>query len=83
MQDLPENHFGVSGASWVNIINNIIKGVWPCPFSPAMHIQQTVPLLIIPAPIELYLLLHQNHVPAIPMLVKVSTEGIEELLRTL
>ena len=24
MQDLPENHFGVSGASWVNISNYLI-----------------------------------------------------------
>ena len=28
MQDLPENHFRVSGASWVNIITTTITSLW-------------------------------------------------------
>ena len=30
MQDLPENHFGVSGASWVNIINYYTNCKFSC-----------------------------------------------------
>ena len=33
MQDLPENHFRVSGASWVNIINYLIFLITPYPYT--------------------------------------------------
>ena len=32
MQDLPENHFRVSGASWVNIITALFNNMWTLKF---------------------------------------------------